>query len=74
MSLRTVTTGVGEAEEGTDGVLAALVTSLQAAEVTRTRRLVRSTCQRCPAWTGALPALRAISPVMPRARDHLPRP
>jgi hypothetical protein len=30
------------------------------------QELVRSTCQRCPAWIGALSPLSAIWPVMPR--------
>jgi hypothetical protein len=57
---------VGEAEERVDDLLAPLVAALQPVEGV-VPGVVRSTCQRSPAWMGALSPLWAIWPVIPQA-------
>jgi hypothetical protein len=59
--------GVGEVEERVDHLLPAFVAALQPVERVVPGTLVRSTCQRWPAWIGAFSPLRAISPDSPRS-------
>lgn len=58
---------VGEVEERVDDVFAAFVAALQPVEAVVPGVRPRSTCQRCPAWSGALWPLWAICPAIPRA-------